>query len=161
MKISFSLHTYCSISQHVQLIVDWIESYYSLHLRSCLKYLFFCLEFSFLCFESLSSWTQQNREIAFVENLLFRKCWNITNLEMKQWKVEYYQYFSYHLTSYVSTRAKNPFGKAIANETIAAISPSFASSEFTPAKTFAKLVRCFSASSSKLAETPVYRSIID
>lgn len=59
----------------------------------------------------------------------------------------------YRFTSYVSTRAMNPFGKAIANETIAVSSPSEASPVLVP-KTLDKFRRCSTASSRMSAEQP-------
>ena len=60
----------------------------------------------------------------------------------------------YRLTSYVSTRAINPFGNAIANETIAASSPSLASAVLIRS-TLDKFFRCSIAISSKSAVAPV------
>lgn len=57
-------------------------------------------------------------------------------------------------TSYVSTSAINPLGNAIANETIAANSPSFASAVLI-LKTLDKFFRWFMASSSISADAPV------
>lgn len=59
----------------------------------------------------------------------------------------------YLLTSYVSTNAINPSGNAIANETMAASSPSFDSSE-TP-KIFDNLSRYPIANSTKLRTKPL------
>lgn len=59
----------------------------------------------------------------------------------------------YRLTSYVSTRAMKPLGKAIAKLTIAASSPSLASAVLIP-KTFVNLRRCSTASSNIFPEHP-------
>lgn len=60
-------------------------------------------------------------------------CKCIQNFE---WRVRVWLHKTkYLLTSYVSTKAMNPSGKAIANDTIAANSPSLDSSGETPNNT--------------------------